>query len=345
MDSPASTSNCLPLGCTLTLKLMITRSAGNGRHTARVALSPDRALPRRLRRPTLLIVGCGDVGLRLAEQLRASAARLRILATARRPEQLAAIRRTGATALNCNLDDRRSLKRLAGLSRWLVHLAPPPNEGAVDTRSNALIAACARAAWRARTDGAPFRWSYVSTSGVYGDHQGAWVGETSRLAPANLRSVRRLAAERSLRAFGRRTSARVALLRAPGIYAENRLPVERLRQGLPALVNEEDVYTNHIHAGELARACWLALWRGRPGRSYNVSDDTRMRMGEYFDTVADALKLPRPRRLPMADLAQAVSPMMLSFMRESRRLRNDRMKTELRMRLRIPDVRSLLASV
>ena len=283
--------------------------------------------------------------MRLAAQLRQSPARLRIIATGRRSEQLSAIREAGAIPLACDLDDRRSIIRLAALSRWLVHLAPPPNEGRTDARSLALIAACARSARSARAAGAPFRWAYVSTSGVYGDHQGAWVSETSRLAPANLRSVRRLAAERLLRAFGRRTGARVALLRAPGIYAENRLPVERLRQGLPALPPEEDVFTNHIHAGELARACWLALWRGEPGRSYNVSDDTHMRMGEYFDTVADSLKLPRPKRLPMAELAQVVSPMMLSFMRESRRLRNGRMKTELRLRLRIPDIRALLASV
>jgi nucleoside-diphosphate-sugar epimerase len=292
-----------------------------------------------------VIVGCGDVGLRLAAQLRQSPARLRIIATGRRPEQRSAIREAGAIPLACDLDNRRSLGRLAALSRWLIHLAPPPNEGSSDARSLALMAVCARSARRARAAGAPFRWSYVSTSGVYGDHQGAWVSETSRLTPANLRSVRRLAAERSLRRFGRRTGARIALLRAPGIYAEDRLPVERLRQGLPALLPEEDVFTNHIHAGELARACWLALWRGKPGRAYNVSDDTHMRMGEYFDTVADSLRLPRPKRLPMAELAQAVSPMMLSFMRESRRLRNGRMKTELRLRLRVPDVRALLASV
>lgn len=290
-------------------------------------------------------MGCGDVGLRLLAQRKSRPANVRIIATARRPEQLAEIRAAGALPLACDLDNRRSVARLAGLGGWLIHLAPPQDTGKVDRRTNALIAACGRRAWRAHVVGKRLRWSYVSTSGVYGDHQGAWVSETSALKPSNVRAVRRVAAEQSLRAFGKRSGVHVALLRAPGIYAENRLPIDRLRQGLPALLPDEDVFTNHIHAAELARACWLALWRGRPGRSYNISDDTRLKMGDYFDTVAEALQLPRPLRLPMAELSQKVSPMMLSFMRDSRRLRNDRMKTELRLRLRVPDVNALLASV
>jgi nucleoside-diphosphate-sugar epimerase len=267
------------------------------------------------------------------------------MATARRPEQLAAIRTAGGLALACDLDQRRGMQRLAALSRWVVHLAPPPNQGPGDPRTKALIAQCSAAALRTRAQGRPARWAYVSTSGVYGDRAGAWVDESSSTDPSSERGARRLAAERLLRGFGVRTGARVALLRAPGIYAMERLPIDRLRQQLPALLASEDVYTNHIHADDLAHACWLALWRGASGRAYNISDDSQMKMGDYFDAVARAFSLPCPPRLPMTELKERVSPMMLSFMRDSRRLRNDRMKRELRQSLQFPTVETLLASV
>ena len=303
-----------------------------------------RVLPRRLRRPTLVIVGCGDVGLRLIAQRVRPSSPLRIIATARRSEQLDAIRQAGGMPLRCDLDDRHSVMRLSALLRWVVHLAPPPNEGGHDARTRWLAAAGARRAlgWE-RARHLPSRWSYISTTGVYGDCSGAVIDETRTLRPANLRSARRVAAERTLRAFGERTGTRVALLRAPGIYAEERLPIERLRQRQPALSPDDDVYTNHIHADELARAAWLALFRARGGRSVNVCDDTDLKMGDYFDTVADALGLPRPPRMPRSEIAARVSPMMLSFMSDSRRIMNTRMKRELRLRLRVPDVQALLA--
>lgn len=300
-------------------------------------------LPRRLRRHTLMVVGCGDVGLRLLQQLAPRGEGLRLIATARRDEQLLAIREAGATPLRVDLDSPRTLGRLAALSRWLVHLAPPPAEGDGDPRMRRLIAATGSPQHRAAIKpSSQKRWVYVSTSGVYGDCQGEWVDETRPVRPANARAKRRVAAETLLRDFGGRSGARLAILRAPGIYAEDRLPIDRLRKGLPALAPGEDGYTNHIHADDLARACWLSLFRGRAGRVLHITDDTRMKMGDYFDTVADACDLPRPPRLPMSELKLRVSPMMLSFMNESRRLHNQRMKQELRLRLRYPDVHAVL---
>jgi nucleoside-diphosphate-sugar epimerase len=179
---------------------------------------------------------------------------------------------------------------------------------------------------------------YVSTTGVYGDRGGAATPETTPVAPRNARARRRVDAERVLRAWAVASSGKVAILRAPGIYAADRLPIERLQRGTPALASADDVYTNHIHADDLARLCALALFRAWPGRVYNASDDTRMKMGDYFDLVADALGLARPPRLARAELEKAVSPMLLSFMSESRRLDNRRLGTELRARLRYPHV-------
>ncbi|MEN9773483.1 MAG: hypothetical protein RL322_553 [Pseudomonadota bacterium] len=291
-------------------------------------------LPRRLRQPSVLITGCGDVGLRLIRHIREAGKPVRIIATARRSDQLARIRAAGGTALSVDLDQRKSLKRLACFSRRVIHLAPPPASGRIDDpRSRRLIAHLIR-------NGRPRRrhWVYVSTTGVYGDCSGAWIDETQPLRTQSDRARRRVAAEGLFRQASQRDQACATILRAPGIYAADRLPVERLRAGTPALRPEDDVWTNHIHAEDLAQACWLALWRGRPGRAFNVVDSSALRMGEYFDQVADAFGLARPPRMGRAELSQRVSPMMLSFMQESRRLSNQRMRSELRIRLRFPTV-------
>ncbi|KQQ86913.1 NAD(P)-dependent oxidoreductase [Massilia sp. Leaf139] len=281
-------------------------------------------------RPRLLLIGCGDVGMRLLPFL---CARFRVFAVTRDPERIAALRALGAVPLLADLDQPASLARLRGLASLAVHLAPPRPEGALDARTRNLT--------RVLTAGTHL--VYVSTSGVYGDCGGALIDETRGVAPKNARAARRVDAERVLRAWAVHSGGSAAILRVPGIYARERLPLERLRKGTPALRAEDDVYTNHIEAGDLARVIALALFRGRPGRVYHAADDTRLKMADYFDAVADAARLPRPPRLARAALREAVSPMLLSFMSESRRLDNTRMRRELGVRLRYPDVHHALA--
>ena len=191
-----------------------------------------------------------------------------------------------------------------------------------------------------RTRTPPVSLVYGSTSGVYGDCGGDRVAETRPLAPRTPRAMRRVDAERLVRHLGR-AGVRTSILRIPGIYAPDReggTPRERLRKGTPVLAAADDVYTNHIHSDDLARACIAALWRGRPQRVFNVNDDTALKMGDYFDLAADLYGLPRPPRV-QRDAAQATLPLvLLSFMSESRRLDNSRMKRELRLRLRYPQV-------
>ena len=144
-----------------------------------------------------------------------------------------------------------------------------------------------------------------------------------------------------MRWYGHAFGARVSVLRIPGIYALDRAggdPRERVARGTPVLAADDDVYTNHIHADDLARACIAALYRGLPQRAVHVSDDSEMRMGDYFDLAADLCGLARPPRLSRADAAQHLTPMALSFMSESRRLVNTRLTRELRLRLRYPRV-------
>lgn len=265
--------------------------------------------------------------------------RFRIYAVVRDAADAAGIRDLGAIPLQADLDRPRTLRRLGGIAHCVLHAAPPPDHGVRDARTRRVLAALSRRA------SLPQRISYISTSGVYGDCMGEAVAETRVLKPATARARRRADAERILRRFGRRTGCAVAVLRAPGIYAADRLPIERLRRGDPVLAQADDVFTNHIHADDLARLASLALFRAGPGRVYNASDDSTLRMGEYFDCVADTLGLPRPPRIDRAAAAGRISPMTMSFMSESRRLVNRRIKRELRVRLRHPTVADCLRAL
>ena len=291
---------------------------------------PD--LPTRFKRPTVLIVGCGDVGQRVARMLQG---RWRVLALTSSQARVPALRALGVRPLVGDLDDASTLHRLAGLADAVLHLAPPPGEGADDPRTAALLRALARSS-RVR------RIVYGSTSGVYGDAGGARFDETRATAPASDRARRRVDAETRLRWHGRRFGVAVTILRIPGIYAGDRPgghPRERLARGTPVLRAEDDVYTNHIHADDLARACVAALHRGPPQRAVHVADDTEMKMGDYFDLAADLCGLPRPPRITRGEARQQLPAMQMSFLSESRRLDNRRLREELRLRLRYPTVR------
>lgn len=283
-------------------------------------------------------------------------ARFRVFAVTSQPGRRAELRAAGGVPLVADLDRPATLSRLTGLANRVLDLAPPPAQGEKDPRTLALLHALRRTAWRTAAceprilpEGANRRRGrrtarpalvYASTSGVYGDRGGARVAESHLVRPQTARARRRVAAEQAVRGFGVASGWRASILRIPGIYAENRLPTARLSRRTPALVPQDDVYTNHIHAHDLARAMIVALFRGRPQRVVHASDDSELRMADYFDLVADRRGLPRPPRLTREQVRQAVEPNLLSFMSESRRLDNARLKRELRLRLRYPTVAS-----
>lgn len=296
-----------------------------------MAATPLGALPARFRRQRLLIVGCGDVGLRVVQQL---PRQIRVLALTSSTGRIEELRALGLTPLRGDLDKKSTLRRLAGLGHRVLHLAPPAIEGWSDDRTRALLTAL-------RLRAKPQALVYGSTSGVYGDCQGQRVLETRALNPNTPRAQRRVFAETLVRHWGKSAGVATRLLRIPGIYAPDRdggTPRERLIKGTPVLERQDDVYTNHIHADDLARICIRALWRGGPGRAFNANDDTELLMGDYFDLAADVYGLPRPPRLPRTSAQQKLSIMLLSFMSESRRLDNSRMKRELGVRLHYPTV-------
>ncbi len=289
-----------------------------------------------LRMNRLLIIGCGDVVKRALPWL---TQRFRVYATVRSRDDAAMLRRWGVTPIQADLDRPDSLRRLAGLGHYVIHSAPPAQTGREDRRTRHLIATLSRAGIL------PRHLVYISTTGVYGDCQGAWVDETRTCRPQSPRAARRVDAERQLRHWGQTRGCAVTVLRAPGIYAANRLPLERLQRGDPVLCAADDVYTNHIHADDLGRLSALALFKGRPNRCYNACDSSSLLMGEWYTLLAQRFQLPPPPRLSRDAITQHLSPLTLSFMSESRRLSNQRLLKEWRIGLRYPTVAQGLASM
>ncbi|MBB5020423.1 nucleoside-diphosphate-sugar epimerase [Chitinivorax tropicus] len=275
----------------------------------------------------VLFIGCGDIALRTARLL---GQRYQLYGLIRHQDKAKTLRAVGICPIVGDLDQPATLSRISGLAHMVFHFAPPPASGKQDTRTRHLLNALTKRGIL------PQRLIYISTSGVYGNCAGAEINESRTVNPQTDRACRRVDAERQLRAWGRQTGSQVVILRVPGIYAANRLPIERIRAGLPALLSEEDGYTNHIHAQDLARIAIAASLRGQSQRVYNVVDEDVMKMGDYFDRVADVAGLPRPPRINRAEASQRLTPAMLSFMDESRRLCAHRLHAELKIRLHHP---------
>jgi nucleoside-diphosphate-sugar epimerase len=300
-------------------------------------------------RGQLLVIGAGDIGRRVIANVRGD---MQVTAATSTPASRPALKHLGATPVLADLDRPGTLRRLPRDCDALLHCAPPQASGARDQRTRNLLRMLLRRgngrhkpASLTRAPDPSRVVVYLSTSGVYGDCGGARITEARPVAPHNARAVRRVDAERVLARHARRGAFRLAILRVPGIYSAERLPLARLQAGTPALAAADDVYTNHIHAADLASIAIAALRRLRKRisprvRIYHASDDSEMKMGDYFDLVADAWGLARPPRLPRAQIAAAVSPALLSFMNESRRLDNTRMHRELKPRLVAPTVQA-----
>jgi len=285
-------------------------------------------------RKRLLVVGCGDVARRALPQW---LERYDVAALVRTPDPALAAR--GVRLFPGDLDQPETLVPLAGAVDLIVHAAPPPGSGPQDVRTRNLLAALTESQdGQSRKGGAmlPQRVVYISTSGVYGDCGGDYVEESRPVHAQTDRAARRVDAEAMLTRWCGERRIALVILRVPGIYAADRLPLAQLERGTPALAAEDDVYTNHIHADDLAAILTAGLSLGEG--VYNASDDSEMKMGEYFDLVADRAGLPRPPRVRRAEAAGRISPVLLSFMSESRRLVNRRMKAELGIRLRYPTV-------
>lgn len=286
--------------------------------------------------PDIFIIGCGDIGSQLATNWGERGAR--VTALARSEDSSCRLQGLGLKTVAGDLDEPHTLDTLPVAGTILYYLAPPPPRGDSDSRVRHFIDALGK-------DNLPRRLIYISTSGVYGDTGGAWVTEETPPNPQTGRARRRLDAETALRHFGREQGVDVIILRVGGIYGPGRLPLERLKKGLPVLEEKECGFTNRIHADDLVGILIAAAEKGRADNIYNVSDGHPGNMTQYFKAVAAALGLPPPPSLPMAEARSQLSEAMLSYLTESRRMDNHKLLQEFEITLRYPTLEAGLAEI
>ena len=279
----------------------------------------------------VMIIGCGDIGARVAALWRARGAC--VTALSRSVSGAERLRACGIKALLGDLDKPETLTHIAASGDLLYYFAPPPRVGESDPRMRTLLDALSNGP-------KPRRVVYISTTGVYGDSRGAWVDEETPVNPQTARARRRLDAENVLRDWGRRHDAAIVILRVPGIYGVGRLPVDAIRSRRPVVNEGECGFANRIHADDLARVCVAAAELGRADTIYNASDGSPGTMTEYFNRVADTVGLPRPPTVSRAEAGRFLSPEMLSYLDESRRIDNRRMREELGIELLYPSLQA-----
>ncbi len=298
----------------------------------------------------VVIAGCGDVGLRLLARYPSNA---RFIALARRPEQRDQIRRLGATPIAVDLDESPRRRNPLRCATHLIYLAPPDPTRDGDPRLAGSLRQLLRSPRYGRQKSDQLatvrRVAYTSTTGVFGNANGRQLNETNHPCPQSGRAKRRLAAERLVRQQTRRlhfnTQLIGSIVRAPGIYAQDRLPTRRLEQQLPSIIATEDGISNRIHAQDLARIMWFSLFRARACRTYIATDGQSLKSGDALDQIADALGIARPQRLPAAQVREQVSETTWSFMRESRALSNARLLREYRIKLEYPTLSDTLRTL
>lgn len=282
----------------------------------------------------VFISGFGDIGQRVA------AIHLQrhdvVFALLRSQEKAAIVSQSGIEPVFGDLDDVASLEDLPTKDSVLYHFAPPPSRGQTDARLVNLLSATGKQQ--------PQKVVLISTTAVYGDCQGQWITEDTPAQPQSDRGKRRLHGEQQLLAWGEHTGVPVVILRVGGIYGPHRLPVERLKQGLPILKEELSPYTNRIHEDDLALICVAAADKGADKAVYNVSDGKPGTMSRYFKDIAQALGLPQPPEVDMDEAKRVLSAGMLSYLQESRRIDNGKLLKELEVKLQYPDFTKGLAA-
>ncbi len=281
-----------------------------------------------------VIVGCGYVGKAVEALHRAAGETCRALTLSE--DSAKALRASGIDAVARDIGALAPEQAAEFGGRSLYLFVPPEPQGRSDARLRRFLAACASKP--------PARIVSIGASGVYGDCNGAWVDETRPVAPRADRAWRRWDGEQALREWSRDTGAKVVFLRVAGIYGPGRLPLRRIRSGAPIVSRDQAPFTNRIHVEDLARLCVVAMERGAAGRVYHACDGSPGNMTDYFHAVADFAALPRLPEIPLAEAEGRLSAGLLSYLRESRRLRNRRAREELGLRFRYPNLAAGLAA-
>ncbi len=275
------------------------------------------------------IIGCGDIGRRVASLYKNTPVHGVVNST----ESMHKCESLSIRTQQLNLDSDYSLDSMNFANSDIYYFAPPPPSGAKDTRLKRFLK---------KLNVLPRRIVLISTTGVYGDSGGDWIDENTPIKPQADRAVRRASAEQTMQRWADDTQCEYMILRVPGIYAEKRLPVARIKQGLPIVNADEAGFTNRIHAEDLAQACKASMECDSYNEIINVTDGSPSPMTEYFNHVADYLKLPRPPQISMLEAEKTLSAGMVSYLKESRRIRNNKMLDILGFELKYPNLATAL---
>ena len=279
------------------------------------------------------IVGCGDIGKRVAALYQQEDNLVSVQGIVSSEQSTMRCRDVSIRAYCVDLDSDYTLKQQPNSDADIFYFAPPPPKGSEDTRLQKLLSQLENPARRI---------VMISTTGVYGDSQGEWIDENTPINPQADRAIRRASAENTLQKWANKSGCEIMILRVPGIYAEDRLPLVRLEKGLAVVKVDEAGFTNRIHADDLARACKAAMECETHNHTINVCDGNPSTMTEYFNCVADFAKLPRPPQITMAEAENTLSEGMVSYLKESRRIRNDKMLDILGIELEFPSIDKVL---
>lgn len=273
------------------------------------------------------IIGCGDIGLKVAEELLKQDCSVQ--ATVHFQEGAGTLESLGIMPLVANFDYQDEIPDLPLHGRKIFYTMPPQGGGSSDYR---MLNFCRRLS----AENCPERVVYISTSGVYGDCGGELVTEERPLNPQTTRAKRRVSAETQLREQAEKLGFALIILRVTGIYGPGRLPISQLTKGHEVLKPEDAPLTNRIHSQDLARVCLAAMEKGEHGDIFNVSDGHPSSMSHYFMSVAELYNLPQPRQLGLAEAEKTMNPLTLSFLKESRNMSNRKMLDKLDIELLYP---------
>ena len=283
----------------------------------------------------VFIAGCGYIGERIARSHQQSGAD--VICMVRSAEHAARLETAGFTTVISALDHPATLPLPDLTGRILFYLVPPPGGGIADSRARNFIA-------QIPTTGKPAKIVYVSATSVYGGGDSGVVTEESPTVPDSAMGKRRLDAENAFRDYGAAGDFPVVILRVSGIYGPGRLPLMQISQGQPLLIEDESGPSNRIHADDLATVTIVAAEKGARGDIFNISDGKPSSMTSYFNACADALGFTRQPQVTLAEARLVMSPLMFSYVSQSRIVDNHKMIDRLKVQLRYATLAEGLAA-
>ncbi|TWT15092.1 SDR family oxidoreductase [Reyranella sp. CPCC 100927] len=284
----------------------------------------------------LFIFGFGDTAAQLAHEARKS--RYTVIGTVRTVDKLRALRDAGHEIVRFASDGPLDApaQALAGITHLLCSI-PPDAEG--DPAALAHADDVARHA-------SGLRWiGYLSTTGVYGDHGGAWIDETTPVAPISDRARRRVAAEQQWQALGERLRVPTFIFRLPGIYGPGRSALDQVRAGTARRIARPGQVFSRIHIEDIATTVLASMRQPDASAIYNVADDEPSAQADVVAFAYTLLGLLPPPPVDYADIEASLPPMARSFYAESRRMKNDRIKRDLGVTLAYPTYREGLRAI